>query len=117
MQQEVSAAIRLRSLLRGQLEIATLSATEPSVNLVRNSEGRWNLASLLERPECENSGGADRAKPAYERRPAFPFTSRRATLVFNFKIGEDRKESYALVDADVALWQESEKSWSARITG
>ena len=47
--QEVSAAIRLRSLLRGRLEIATLSATEPSINLVRNSQGRWNLASLIER--------------------------------------------------------------------
>jgi AsmA protein len=30
--QEVSAAIRFRSLLRGRLEIATLSATEPSIN-------------------------------------------------------------------------------------
>ncbi|MGO9577306.1 MAG: AsmA family protein, partial [Terriglobales bacterium] len=38
--QEVSAAIRFRSLLRGRLEIATLSATEPSINLVRNDQGR-----------------------------------------------------------------------------
>jgi len=32
-----------------RLEIATLSANEPSINLVRNNQGRWNLASLLER--------------------------------------------------------------------
>ena len=38
--QDVSAAIRFRSLLRGRLEIATLSATEPSINLVRSNEGR-----------------------------------------------------------------------------
>src|ERR1700688_5069098 len=47
--QDVSAAIRFRSLFRGRLEIATLSATEPSINLVRNHQGRWNLASLLKR--------------------------------------------------------------------
>ena len=47
--QDVFAAIRFRSLLRGRLEIATLSATEPSINIVRNIEGRWNLASLIER--------------------------------------------------------------------
>lgn len=109
--QEVSAAIRLRSLLRGQLEIATLSATEPSVNLVRNSEGRWNLASLLERNA--KIPVAPTAKPAYERRPAFPYLEASNARI-NFKIGETKK-SYALMDADVALWQESENSWSARI--
>jgi len=43
--QDVSAAIRFRPLFRGRLEIAGLSATEPSINLVRNDQGRWNLAS------------------------------------------------------------------------
>ena len=41
--------MRVSSLLRGRLEIARLSLTEPSINLVRNSEGRWNLENLLER--------------------------------------------------------------------
>lgn len=41
--QDVSAAIRFRSLLRGRLEIATLSATEPSINLsaTRKAAGTW----------------------------------------------------------------------------
>jgi len=109
--QEVSAAIRFRSLLRGHLEIATLSATEPSVNLVRNSEGRWNLASLLER--SAQIPAAPTAKPASERRPAFPYLEATNARV-NFKIGQIKK-SYALMDADVALWQDSENSWGARI--
>jgi len=57
--EDVFAAIRFRSLLRGRLEIATLSANEPSINLVRNNQGRWNLASLLERKRA-NSRGSDR---------------------------------------------------------
>ena len=109
--QEVSAAIRLRSLLRGQLEIATLSATEPSIILVRNNEGRWNLASLLERNA--QIPAAPTKKPAFEHRPAFPYLEASNARV-NFKIGQTKK-SYALMDADVALWQDSENSWGARL--
>jgi hypothetical protein len=109
--QEVSAAIRLRSLLRGRLEIATLSATEPSINLVRNNEGRWNLASLLERNA--QIPAAPTGKAASERRPAFPYLEASGARI-NFKLGQTKK-SYALIDADVALWQDSENSWGARI--
>jgi len=109
--QDVSAAIRFRSLFRGRLEIATLSATEPSINLVRSNEGRWNLASLLERNA--QIPAAPTGKPASERRPAFPYLEASNARV-NFKLGQTKK-SYALMDADVALWQDSENSWSARI--
>jgi uncharacterized protein involved in outer membrane biogenesis len=109
--EEVSAAIRLTSLLRGRLEIATLSATEPSINLVRNEQGRWNLASLIERNA--QIPAAPTAKRASERRPAFPYLEATGARI-NFKIGQTKK-SYALMDADVALWQESENSWGARL--
>jgi len=109
--QEVSAAIRFRSLLRGRLEIATLSANEPSVNLVRNDDGRWNLATLLERNA--QIPAAPTGKPASEHRPAFPYLEASNARV-NFKLGQTKK-SYALMDADVALWQDSENSWAARI--
>jgi hypothetical protein len=109
--QDVSAAIRLRSLLRGRLEIATLSASEPSINLVRNNDGRWNLASLIERNA--QIPAAPTAKPASERRPAFPYLEASHARI-NFKLGQTKK-SYALMDGDVALWQDSENSWGARI--
>jgi len=109
--QEVSAPIRFRSLLRGRLEIATLSASEPSINLVRNHEGRWNLASLIERNA--QIPAAPTGKPASERRPAFPYLEASSARI-NFKL-EQTKKSYALMDADVALWQDSDNSWGARI--
>ena len=109
--QEVSAAIRFRSLLRGRIEIATLSANEPSINLVRNDQGRWNLASLLERNA--QIPAAPTRKPASERRPAFPYLEADHARI-NFKIGQTKK-SYALMDANVALWQDSENSWGARM--
>ena len=109
--QDVFAAIRFRSLVRGRLEIATLSATEPSINIVRNNEGRWNLASLLERNA--QIPAAPTQKAPSERRPAFPYLEASGARI-NFKIGQAKK-SFALTDADVALWQESENSWGARL--
>jgi uncharacterized protein involved in outer membrane biogenesis len=109
--QDVFAAIRLRSLLRGRLEIAKMSATEPSVNIVRNSEGRWNIASLIERNA--QIPAAPTQKPPSERRPAFPYLEATGARI-NFKVGQEKK-SYALTDADVALWQDSENSWGARM--
>jgi hypothetical protein len=110
--QDVWAGIRLSSLLRGRLEIATLSATEPSINLVRNSDGRWNLGSLLER--TAHIPIAPTGKPASERRPAFPYLEATHARI-NFKLGQEKK-SYSLTDADLALWQDSENSWAARFT-
>src|SRR5262249_3132761 len=45
----VTANLRLRSLLGARIEIARLSLKEPSLNLVRNGQGRWNMESLLTR--------------------------------------------------------------------
>src|SRR5882757_300852 len=109
--QDVSAAIRLRSLFRGRLEIATLSATEPSINLVRNDQGRWNLAGLLER--SAHIPAAPTGKPASERRPAFPYLEATNARI-NFKIGQAKK-SWALTESDLALWQDGENSWGARL--
>jgi len=109
--QSVFAAVRLRSLLRGRLEIAMLSASEPSINLVRGGDGRWNLASLIERNS--QIPAAPTLKPDSERRPAFPYLEATSARI-NFKVGPEKK-SYALVDGDVALWQDSENSWGARV--
>src|SRR6202142_1883355 len=109
--QDVFAAIRFRSLLRGRIEIAKMSAIEPSINVVRNSSGRWNIASLIERNA--QIPAAPTQKAASERRPAFPYLEATGARI-NFKIGQEKK-SYALTDADVALWQDSENSWGARM--
>jgi len=108
---EVSARIRLSSLLRGRLEIATLSAAEPSINLVRDLRGRWNLSTLLER--SAQIPAAPTSKRVLEPRPAFPYLEATGARI-NFKIGQE-KTPFALSNADVALWQESDNSWGARL--
>ena len=44
---EVTAYLRLTALWQGRFEIARLSLKNPSLNLVRNGQGDWNIESLL----------------------------------------------------------------------
>lgn len=109
--QDVTASLRLWSLLHGKLEIARLSLSEPSFNLVRNASGHWNLEALLQR--AAQTAVAPTGKSKSERRPAFPYIEADGGRI-NLKIGEEKKP-YALTDADFALWQDSENSWGMRL--
>lgn len=109
--QEVTAVLRLRSLLRGRFEIGRLSLKEPSFNLVRRDDGHWNLESLLERAARTPAAPTSHTKP--EARPVFPYIEADNGRI-NFKIGQEKK-AYALTDADFALWLESENQWGMRL--
>jgi hypothetical protein len=108
---EVTAALRLTSLMRGRIEIARLDVTEPSLNLVRSDGGRWNLEVLLER--SAHSPLAPTAKTKSEPRPAFPYIEVSSGRI-NFKYGQEKKP-YGLTSADFSLWQDSENSWGVRL--
>jgi len=108
---EVTADLRLTSLLRGRLEIARLDVNDPSLNLVHGDNGRWNLEALLER--TSHVPLAPTAKAKSEARPAFPYIQVSSGRI-NFKSGQEKKP-YALTNADFALWQESENTWGIRL--
>ena len=108
---EVTAALRLTSLMRGRLEIARLDLTEPSLNLVQGENGRWNLETLLER--SARIPLAPTAKSRSEVRPSFPYIEAGSARI-NFKRGQE-KRPYALTSADFSLWQDSENAWGVRL--
>jgi len=108
---EVTAALRLTSLVRGRLEIARLDLTEPSLNLVHGVGGRWNLEALLERTAHIPLAPTGKAKS--EPRPGFPYIQATSARI-NFKSGPEKKP-YALTNADFSLWQDSENSWGVRL--
>ncbi|HXX02323.1 MAG TPA: AsmA family protein, partial [Candidatus Acidoferrales bacterium] len=108
---EVTADLRLTSLLRGRLEIARLDLTEPSLNLVRGQNGRWNVEALLER--TAHTPLAPTAKAKSEPRPGFPYIEGSSARI-NFKSGLEKKP-YALTNTDFSLWQESENEWGLRL--
>ena len=108
---QVTAVLRLRALLRARIEISSLSLKEPSLNLVRREDGRWNIASVIERAARTNSGPTGR--PAASARPQFPYIEADDGRI-NFKLGQEKK-AYALTDADFSLWLESENEWRMRL--
>jgi AsmA family/AsmA-like C-terminal region len=109
--QEVSASLRLSSLLRGHLEISRLSLTEPSLNLTRGEDGRWNIEHLLER--AARTAVAPTSRGRSETRPAFPYIEAERGRI-NFKVGAEKKP-FALADANYAVWQDSENAWGMRL--
>jgi hypothetical protein len=108
---EVTATVRLLSLLRGRMEIGSLELTEPSLNLVRGNDGRWNLETLLER--TAHIPLAPTAKAKSEPRPGFPYIEGSSGRI-NFMAGREKK-SFSLTNADFALWQDSENAWGMRL--
>ena len=108
-------AVRLnwRSLLRGRVEFGTLSLTRPSLNLVRNSSGDWNLAEWLPRP---NASPAPRAYPG----PVLPAMATRFRRIqveggrVNFKL-EDEKLPFAFVGVSGIVETERPGRWRINI--
>jgi hypothetical protein len=108
---EVLATLRFTSLWRGRLEIASLKLHYPSLNLARSNDGRWNLASLLER--ARQTPSAPTARPRPETRLRFPYIEASNGRI-NLKIGQEKKV-FALGEADFALWLASEDEWRMRL--
>jgi hypothetical protein len=108
---DVTAWLRVLPLLRGRIEIATLSLDEASLNLTRDPQGKWNLEDLLQRTARIST--APTAAERTESRPAFPYIEATKARI-NFKIGTE-KTHFAFTDARFALWQESENAWGIRL--
>lgn len=108
---EVTADLRLSSLWRGRFEISQLSLTDPSLNLVRLPDGRWNIESLFERARETPAAPTTKRRPEYRAR--FPYIESSGGRI-NLKRGLE-KTVYALTDADFALWLASEDEWRMRL--
>ena len=105
--ERLSISIRWRALILGRLEFGTLSFTRPSLNLVRLSDGRWNLESWL--PPAP-------ALPSVPRPPGLPAPQPRFRRIevdggrINLKRGVE-KHPFALVEVTASIEQQSAGNW------
>lgn len=109
---DVTAYLRLSSLWRGRLEIARLSLSDPSLNLVRANDGRWNIETLLLRTTQIPSAPTAQAHPESSR-SRFPYIEATDGRI-NFKFGLEKK-AFTFTNADFALWRQSENTWNMRL--
>jgi len=89
--ENLSANLRLMGLLRGHFDFGTISFSKPSLILVRNSEGRWNLERWLPPAKTTPLQNARVYGPASPVAPV----NRLEKIVFdegriNFKTGDDK---------------------------
>ena len=110
----LSARLRLLGLLRGRFEFGTLSLDHPSLILVKNEEGRWNLERWL--PPASPAEVARSYGPP--RSPDAP-TNRLAKIEIadgrlNFKQGEDKK-AFAFTAVKGSIEQVSFGRWQINL--
>ena len=108
---EVTAWLRVSALLWGRLEISSLSLGDASLNLTGNAQGRWNVAELIDR--TSRVATAPTASRGSKTRPKFPYIEATQARI-NWKVGSE-KTHFAFINADFALWQETENAWGMRL--
>jgi AsmA protein len=107
----VTARLRMRSLWLRRVEFSRISLDDPSVNLVRRADGRWNIESILlqasrmpAEPTAQKNAGAA---------PRFPYIEATGGRV-NLKQGLEKK-AISLTDAEFALWLSEPNVWRLRL--
>jgi len=109
--EHLTAGLRWTGLLLGHFEFGTLSLSRPSLILVRNAEGRWNLERWLP-PAKTTLGGAP---PAYGPQSTIAPANRLNRIGIddgriNFKIA-DEKLPFAFIGVSGAIEQVSTGRW------
>jgi hypothetical protein len=107
----VEITLRPSSLWRRQVEISTIRFVEPSLNLVRNAQGQWNIESLL--MHAASTGTAPTHQHDDGPAPRFPYIEARNARV-NLKLGQE-KQPFSLTDADFAVWLPNSQQWNIRL--
>ena len=110
-----SVRVRLRvwSLWRRRVEFSRISLSDPSVNLVRRADGRWNIESIL--LQASKIDVAPTTQKGAGEAPRFPYIEATGARV-NVKVGLE-KMPLALTEADFALWLPQPQQWRLRLEG
>jgi hypothetical protein len=113
--ENMAASLRWRGLLRGHFEFGTMSFVRPSLILVRNAQGRWNLEGWLppSSPSSTSgtSGSAAGASPdSTHHLQKIEFDEGR----INFKLG-DEKRPFAFTNVSGSVEQMDGARWHLQL--
>jgi AsmA protein len=109
----VVATLRVSSLWQRRLEFSAMKFENPSVNLVRGADGRWNIESVLLHASHVDTAPTGQQKAG--ETPRFPYIEATGGRI-NLKLGQEKKP-FSLTDADFALWLPSPQVWRVRLVG
>lgn len=109
---KVEVTLRASSLWRGRVEFSTISLTDPSINLVRSAQGKFNIESIL--LHASRIDAAPTAQEHASAAPRFPYIEATGGRI-NLKLG-DEKTPFSFTEAAFALWLPSPQEWNIRLT-
>jgi hypothetical protein len=101
----LEAHLRMDKLLRGQARFSSLRLVEPSLNVVKQSDGTWNVMELLQRVSAPK-------RAPLNFFPAFEIAEGRV----NFKLGK-RKTTLYITDAGLSVYPERSGKLYLRFSG
>src|ERR1700719_121315 len=113
--ERLNAGLRWSGFLRGRFEFGTWSLSQPSLTLVRNREGRWNLEDWL--PPAKRPGAV--SAPVYGPSRAPGIANRLEKIEIddgriNFK-ESDIKRPFALISVSGSVEQVSPGRWKLEL--
>jgi hypothetical protein len=108
---EVQVTLRISSLWHPHVEFSKIAFTEPSVNLVRSPDGKWNIESLLLQASHLQAAPTSQRFAGPARR--FPYIEATGARL-NLKLDQE-KTPVSLTDADFALWLPEPHQWHLRL--
>jgi hypothetical protein len=113
--EHMTASLRWMGLLRGHFEFGTMSLTRPSLILVRNAQGRWNLEDWLPPMKAKPGGagtfyGPQQPEKSTNHLQKIEFDEGR----INFKEGEE-KRPFAFTAVSGSVEQVSPGRWQLRM--
>ena len=109
----ISVGLRWLSLLRGHVSLGTLSLNNPSLNLVRDAGGEWNVEEWLPRPEAVGAPDATGTNGSES-----PLRFRRIEISdgrIDFKNGYE-KLPFAFVNVNGAVETDAPGRWYLELT-
>jgi len=113
--EHLSAGLRWMGLLRGHFEFGIMSLGKPSLVLMRNSEGRWNLERWLPPPKVNPGQTAHGYGPPS---PVAPVNRLQRIEIddgrVNFKVQDD-KQPFAFTNVSGSVEQVSPGRWHLQL--
>jgi AsmA-like C-terminal region/AsmA family len=108
----LAAGLRWSALLAGRVEFGSVSLQRPSLNLVRNRDGQWNVERWLPpaHPLGSASDGIGQVSAAHDVRAARLYRINVSGGRINFK-RQDDKSPFALIDVSGRVEQNAGGRW------
>jgi AsmA-like C-terminal region len=106
----LTVRLRWQSFFRGHMELGAIALEHPSLNLVRNDEGDWNVAEWLPKSVAAAAPSSSSLPAPAVRFARMDVTSGR----INFKRG-DEKLPFALTDVNGYIEPDSSGRWTLNL--